>query len=167
MKRRLVILRHAKAERGTTTDHERPLSSRGRADAIAAGRWLAESKLAPDLVVCSTATRARETWVLAATELADGIPTTFERSVYSAELEDLLSLVRETPDEVATLLLVGHNPGLHHLVLTLAGSGAEALRREAQEHLATAGLAVVEFQGSWAGLAEGEGTLTEYAVARG
>ena len=167
MKRRLVILRHAKAERGSTTDHERPLSSRGRADAIAAGRWLAESKLAPDLVLCSTATRARETWVLAATELEDGIPTTFERDAYHADATDLLTLLRQTPDDVATLLVVGHNPGLHYLVLGLVGSGPEKLRREAQEHLATAGLAVVEFSGSWATLTEGEGTLTEFAVARG
>ena len=167
MKRRLVILRHAKAERGGTTDHERPLSSRGRADAIAAGRWLAESKLAPDLVLCSSATRARETWVLAATELEDGIPTTYERGVYNADVAELMPLLRETPDEVATLLLIGHNPGLHYLVLALAGSGAEALLREAQEHLATAGLAVIEFSGSWSALADGSGTLTEYAVARG
>lgn len=167
MKRRLVILRHAKAERGSTTDHERPLSARGRGDAIAAGRWLAESKLAPDLVLCSTATRARETWVLAATELEDGIPTTFERDAYHADATDLLTLLRQTPDEVGTLLVVGHNPGLHYLVLGLVGAGPEKLRREAQEHLATAGLAVIEFSGSWSTLTEGEGTLTEYAVARG
>ncbi len=167
MKRRLVILRHAKAERGSTTDHERPLSARGRADAIAAGRWLAEAKLAPDLTVCSTATRAKETWVLAATELEDGIATTYERGAYHADVPDLMVLLRDTPAEVKTLLLVGHNPGLFYLVLTLAGSGPEALVREAREHLATAGLAVLEFEGKWADLAEGCGALTEYVVARG
>ena len=167
MKRRLVVLRHAKAERGSTTDHERPLSARGRADAIAAGRWLAEAKLPPDLTVCSTATRAKETWVLAATELEDGIPTNYEREAYSADLPDLLALLRETPNEVKTLLLVGHNPGLFYLVNAVAASGPEALLREAREHLATAGLAVLEIDGKWADLAEGAGALTEYVVARG
>jgi phosphohistidine phosphatase len=167
VKRRLVILRHAKAERGNTTDHDRPLTSRGRADAIAAGRWIAESKYSPDLAISSTATRAKETWVLAATELEDGIPTSYERGAYHADVPDLMILLRETPDEVKTLLLVGHNPGLHYLVLALTGSGPEALIREAHEHLATAGLAVLEFSGSWGELAEGTGKLVEYAVARG
>lgn len=167
MKRRLVILRHAKAERGSTTDHERPLTGRGRADAIAAGRWLAESKYAPDRTVCSTATRAKETWVLAATELKDGIPTSYERGAYHADVGDLMNLLRETPADVMTLLLVGHNPGLHSLVLSLIGSGSEALVRQAHEHLATAGLAVLEVPDSWAALVEGECKLTEYAVARG
>jgi phosphohistidine phosphatase len=167
VKRRLVILRHAKAERGNTTDHARPLTSRGRADAIAAGRWLAESKYAPDRTVCSTATRAKETWVLASTELEDGIPTSYERGAYHADVGDLVRLLQETPDEVKTLLLVGHNPGLHYLVLSLIGSGPEALVRQAHEHLATAGLAVLEFSGKWAELAAGESKLTEYTVARG
>lgn len=167
MKRRLVILRHAKAERGNTTDHDRPLSPRGRADAIAAGRWLAESKFAPDLTVCSSATRAKETWVLAATELEDGIATNFEREAYHADVPELLALLRAVPDDVQTLLLVGHNPGLFYLVNSLAGAGAEDLLREAREHLATAGLAVLEFSGTWAELSEGAGRLTEYVVARG
>ncbi|HVE28106.1 MAG TPA: histidine phosphatase family protein [Sporichthya sp.] len=167
MKRRLVVLRHAKAERGNTTDHDRPLTARGRADAIAAGRWLAESKYAPDLVISSSATRAKETWVLAATELDDGIPTSYERDAYHADVPDLLLMLRETPDEVKTLLLVGHNPGLHYLVLALIGSGPEALIREAHEHLATAGIAVLEFGDKWSDVAEGTGKLVEYAVARG
>ncbi|WP_019877347.1 SixA phosphatase family protein [Sporichthya polymorpha] len=167
MKRRLVLLRHAKAERGSTTDHERPLTARGRADAIAAGRCLAESKLAPDLTICSTATRAKETWVLAATELEDGIETTYERAVYHADLEDLVALLRETPDDVQTLLLVGHNPGLHYLVQTLAGSGPEHLLREAREHLATSGIAALEFDVPWSELDPGAGRLFEYVVARG
>jgi phosphohistidine phosphatase len=167
VKRRLVVLRHAKAERGNTTDHDRPLTGRGRADAIAAGRWLAENKCEPDLVISSTATRARETWVLAATELEDGIPTNYERGAYHADVADLMILLRETPEEVKTLLLVGHNPGLHYLVLALIGSGPEGLIREAHEHLATAGIAVLEFEDAWSELAEGAGRLVEYAVARG
>jgi phosphohistidine phosphatase len=167
VKRRLVVLRHAKAERGNTTDHDRPLTARGRADAIAAGRWIAESKYAPDLVISSTATRAKETWVLAATELDDGIPTSYERGAYHADVPDLMLMLRETADEVKTLLLVGHNPGLHYLVLALIGSGPEALIREAHEHLATAGIAVLEFGDKWSDVAEGTGKLVEYAVARG
>lgn len=167
MKRRLIVLRHAKAERGSTTDHDRALTGRGRNDALAAGRWLAESKLTPDLTVCSTAARAKETWALAAVELEDGIATSLDRRVYHAEPDELLAILRDTPEEVRTLLLVGHNPGLQLLVLALAGDGPDDLLRGAREHLATAGLAVIDLPTDWARLDEGQGTLVEYAVARG
>ncbi|MGQ0467313.1 MAG: SixA phosphatase family protein [Sporichthyaceae bacterium] len=165
--RTLVVLRHAKAERGNTTDHDRPLTARGRRDALAAGRWLAEAGVNPDLTVCSTATRAKETWALAAMELGDGISTAMERAVYGADLDELLQVVRDTPSEVHTLMLVGHNPGLQDLVLALSGEGADDDLYIARTDFGTAAVALVEIHGKWSVLTEGAGRLAAITVARG
>ncbi len=167
MSRRLVILRHAKAEPGAATDHERVLTGRGRKDSLAAGRWLAEAGIKPDRTICSTAARAKETWALAAMEFGDDIATHYERKVYSGEAEDLLRMVNETPDEIRTLVMVGHNPTLHTLVLALAGSGEERLLSEARDHFGTAAVAVLDVAGKWSKLGEGQATLAEFAVPRG
>ncbi|MGQ0847340.1 MAG: SixA phosphatase family protein [Sporichthyaceae bacterium] len=165
--RTLIVLRHAKAERGNTTDHERPLTARGRRDALAAGRWIAEAGFHPDLTVCSTATRAKETWALAAMELGDGIATTMERAVYDADLDDLLRVVRDVPNDAHTVLLVGHNPGLQDLVLALSGEGADDDLYVARTDFGTAAIAVVQLHGKWAVLSEGAGRLASIVVARG
>lgn len=165
--RTLVVLRHAKADRGNTTDHERPLTARGRRDALAAGRWLAESGINPDLTVCSTSTRTKETWALAAMELGDGIATAMVRAVYDADLDDLLRVVRDTPNEVQTLLLVGHNPGLQDLVLALSGEGADDDLYVARTDFGTAAVAIIEVHGKWAVLSEGSCRLAGITVARG
>lgn len=167
MGRTLVILRHAKAEPGAATDHERALTGRGRRDALAAGRWLAEAKIRPDLAVCSTAARAKETWALAAAEFGDGIATSYERAVYTDESDGLLELLRLTPKKVDTLLLVGHNPSLQDLALDLAGSGStDDDLRAARENFGTAAIAVFEVD-AWADLVTGGAVLTRFTVARG
>ena len=165
--RTLIVLRHAKAERGAYIDFERPLTGRGRKDALAVGRWLAESGLRPDLTVCSPATRAKETWALAAVELGDGITTSFERAVYTAEADDLIAVVRDTPSEVHTLCLVGHNPSLQDFVLEMAGEGEPELMVRARTDFGTAAVAVLEVHGKWSVLAERSGRLAAFVVARG
>jgi phosphohistidine phosphatase len=167
MKRQLVVLRHSKAERGAYADHDRPLTARGRRDALAAGRWLAEHDVKPDLTLCSTAARAKETWALAAMELGDGVPTTFERDIYSGDVEELLTCIRETADEVRTLLMVGHNPTLQDLVLALAGDGAPDLITAARQNFSTSALARLEFSGKWKAIDPGMATLLDFTVARG
>jgi phosphohistidine phosphatase len=167
MKRRLIVFRHAKADRGAMADHERPLTGRGRRDALAAGRWLADNGFRPDLTVCSTAARARETWALAAVELGEPIPTSYERGVYEADLDDLIRIVRDTPAEVRTLLLVGHNPGFQDLVLCLAGDAEGGALAAARTDFGTAALAVLALPVPWADVATGQGTLTQFTVARG
>ena len=167
MKHRLIVLRHAKADRGPMPDHERPLTGRGRRDSLAAGRWLADGGFRPDLTVCSTAARARETWALAAVELGEPVPTTYERGVYEADLDDLLQIVHETPDEVRTLLLVGHNPGFQDLVLELTGESEGDTLVAARTDFGTAAVAVLALRGPWADAGPGHGTLTQFVVARG
>lgn len=167
---RLVVLRHAKsAWPEGVDDHERPLGPRGERDAPAAGRWLRENEYVPDLVVCSTARRARDTWALVAPELGGTEPgTVFERAVYGATAADLLAVVRRTPEERRTLLLIGHQPGVQDLVLSLASGAADESTLEwAGSMFPTCAVAVLELPGTWADLAPDSAALTVFAVPRG
>lgn len=163
--RRIVLLRHAKADWPQVSDHERPLAERGRKDAPVAGRRLAETGIAFDLALCSTAARTRETWKLAVHELPHRPRTVYEERLYEATLGDLLALLNETPDEVTNLLVIGHNPGMEALADALTGRAeGDALARMTQRGFPTAALAVIGFSGSWKSLEHGVGTLLEYWV---
>lgn len=161
--RRIVLLRHAKAEWSQDSDHERPLAERGRKDAPVAGRKLVDSGIAFDLALCSTAARTRETWKLAVHEMPERPRTVYEERLYEASLGELIALVNETPDEVRNLLVIAHNPGMHALADALSGaSEGDALARMTRGGFPTAAFAVVEFSGNWKGVEHGIGKLTEY-----
>jgi phosphohistidine phosphatase len=151
MNRNLVIMRHAKAEQPESTDDfARPLAERGRLDAAEAGNWLAEQKLAPDLVLCSPALRTRTTWHEVAIALATaagggGSTVHYENDLYYHGLGAALRLVRAVDPAVHTLLLIGHNPTVSALSVRLDDS---ARRRE--PGLKTAGIAVHEVASTWA-----------------
>jgi phosphohistidine phosphatase len=120
--RRLALLRHAKSAWPDLPDHDRPLAGRGRGDAPAIGRWLRETGCIPDLVWCSTAERATQTWQLAAAELGADPPVSYEPRMYGATGGELADLIRRAPARTKTLLLVGHNPGIQDLALTLSAA---------------------------------------------
>lgn len=137
----LVLLRHAKSDwSGDQADLARPLAKRGRRQAPDAGRWLATHINGFDLAVVSPATRARSTWDLVAAELDTPPPTRIDDRVYAAPDRELLAVVRELPDDLRTVVLVGHNPGLEDLVSTLTGEPVP---------MRTAALAVVTVPGPW------------------
>lgn len=166
--RRIVILRHAKADWPDVPDHERPLAERGRQDAPAAGRWLAERGIQPELTLCSTAARTRETWKLVAAELPRRPRTRYEDAVYEATLGDLLAVVNGVDDDVRELLLIGHNPGMHALADALAGRAeGDARARMNRGGFPTAAIAVLTLGGSWKSAEHGAGTLTDYWTPRG
>jgi phosphohistidine phosphatase len=147
--RTLVLLRHAKAEPPDDgTDADRPLTARGHADAAAAGAWLARHGVRPDVVLCSTARRTRQTWLGVATLLTGpaGPVVRYEPSAYEASPAGLLGLVRSVPPEAVTVLLVAHNPGISLLSALLDPQGAE------QEGLRTSGLVVHRTRLPWAEL---------------
>ncbi|MFI0354422.1 SixA phosphatase family protein [Actinomadura sp. 9N407] len=146
----LIVLRHAKAIAGLgLADIERPLADRGRRDAAVAGEWLRDAGLVPELVLCSTSVRTRETLE----QLAfTGGEVRFEDSIYDNDPETLLALVRESGDEVGTLLLIGHNPSVHQLVHDLTGN--------APESFPTCALAVIGIEGGWAEAWPGTGELS-------
>jgi phosphohistidine phosphatase len=132
-------------------------------DASVAGRRLADTGIAFDLALCSTASRTRETWKLAVHELSHRPRTVYEERLYEASLGDLLALLSETPDEVNDLLVIGHNPAIHALADALAGKvEGDALARMTQSGFPTAAYAVVGFSGSWKSVEHGVGTLLDY-----
>jgi phosphohistidine phosphatase len=121
----------------------------------------------PDLVVCSTASRARQTWELVAGELGVAPPVEWDVRVYAATVDELLDVVRDVPDEAATVLLVGHNPGAQDLVLTLVGSGSTEALRQAAVKFPTAAFAVLTVESSWSALSPGGAEMVDFAVPRG
>jgi phosphohistidine phosphatase len=167
--RRLVVLRHAKsAWPDGVPDHERPLAARGRRDAPAAGRVLAEADWLPDLALCSTAVRARQTWELASAQWGTPPPVRLQPRLYAADVPDLLDAVHEVPAAVRTLLLIGHNPGLAELVLELAGDGLDDTLDRVRTKFPTAAIAVLAWHGAaWNALVPGAALLTDVVVARG
>ncbi|RKS68041.1 phosphohistidine phosphatase [Motilibacter peucedani] len=139
----LVVVRHGEAERAApgTDDIDRQLARQGRADAAAAGQWVAEHVGRPGLVVGSPALRARQT-VDALVAAWDERPTTVvDEAVYEASLGDLLRVVRGLDDDEDVIALVGHNPGLSLLVGELTSEPSD---------LATSSVAVVEVPSAWA-----------------
>jgi phosphohistidine phosphatase len=161
--RRIVLLRHAKADWPQVSDHERPLADRGRRDAATASRKLADTGITFDLALCSTATRTRETWKLAVQEMSHRPKTVYEDRLYEASLGELIALLNETPDDVADLLLVGHNPGMHALADALSGhADPDARAWMTKSGFPTATYAIVEFTGSWKSVEHGVGRLTGY-----
>jgi phosphohistidine phosphatase len=152
------------------SDEERPLSGRGRRDARAAGEWIASHGLHPDAVLCSPAARTRETWA----RVAPGLETTgplpdarFEDAIYEATVSALEGVLRELPEEAGTALLIGHNPGVHDLVVALADQGDERARTLAAASFPTSGVAVLELSEVWSELVAGSAKLQDFAVPRG
>jgi phosphohistidine phosphatase len=158
----LLLFRHAKSawDRPGQGDHDRDLVPRGEAAAPRMGELIAASNLRPDLVLCSTATRARRTWELAAGRLAAGPEVRFLRELYLASPEAMIRLVRKEGGQVRRLMLVGHNPGLHALAVGLAAAGESKLRSALAAKLPTAALVHLSFElPHWDALAARSGTL--------
>jgi phosphohistidine phosphatase len=165
--RRLVLIRHSKAADGPV-DTERPLADQGRDDAPAIGRWLASADLAPDRVVVSPATRARQTWGLAASQIADAPSPTVDARMYDNTVESLREIVRETPADVGVLVLVGHNPSVEEFAHYLDdGRGESEARRQMAQKYPTSGVAVIELTTAWADVQADAGTLTAFGTPRG
>src|ERR1700686_4396891 len=112
--RRLILLRHAKSDWAGpgARDHGRPLAPRGREAAPKIGAYMVRHGLLPDLVVCSTAARAQQTFALVAAEFSKKIPVVYDERIYEVGADDILGVVKQTRADVHVLLLVGHNPGL-------------------------------------------------------
>ncbi|MDQ0990119.1 histidine phosphatase family protein [Streptomyces sp. V3I7] len=161
--RKIVLFRHAKADWPQVTDHERPLAERGRKDAPVAGRKLADLGIPFDLALCSTATRTRETWKLAVQEFPHRPKTVYEERIYDASPGELIAVLNEVPDDVRSVLLIGHNPGVHGLADVLTGAAEDdAHERMRRRGFPAAAYAVLTFTGSWKDVEPGVATLTEY-----
>ena len=158
--KRLWILRHAKSswDDPGLSDHERRLAPRGKKAGRRIARWVEANDVRPDLVLCSSAARARATLDLVRPGL--GHPEErVDRQLYHASVEDLLELVAAADDALAGILLIGHNPTLHGLAARLAPPGPDAF--------ATGALAGVRLEiDSWDELSPGCGLLETFVVPR-
>jgi phosphohistidine phosphatase len=167
--RELLLFRHAKSAWGdpSAADHDRDLAPRGIKAAKRMGRELLARGLVPDLVLCSTARRARRTLELALRAFDPAPPVHERRSLYLAPPSRLLDIVQRQPESVRRLLLVGHDPGMHTLAQRLAGSGPP----EALSHLAakfpTGACARLGFvAGTWDDVTPGSGRLLDFIRPR-
>ena len=166
--RRLMLLRHAKTERPETgqRDRDRKLTERGRADAPVIGAYMARHDLVPDRVLVSPAARSEETWALLAAALSAAPRVSSDERIYAASPEQLVSVIREA-GESRTLLLVGHNPGLHELAVRLIASGDGEARERLAEKLPTSGLVVIDLPvADWSRLKGKAGRLDRFVSPR-
>jgi phosphohistidine phosphatase len=167
--RRLLVLRHAKSSWGepALADHDRPLNARGERAAALVGARLAQSPQLPDLVLCSTAVRARETAARVLAALPEPPPVRFEEVLYLADPCVWIERLQRVDDTVGCVLVVGHNPGLEDLVAALLGDAKESARRRLAHGLPTAALAELELPiATWAALERGVGRLVAFTRPR-
>jgi phosphohistidine phosphatase len=151
--KRLFLLRHAKSswDDEDLADHERPLSARGRRAADAMGRHLRAEGIEPELVLCSSAARTRET--LARIGLAGQV----ERELYGATASELIARLRAVPPSVESVLVIGHNPGMHDLALALTG--------EPGDKYPTGALATIDLD-DWGTISPGSGRMIDFVRPR-
>ena len=165
--RRLVIMRHAKAEATAPSDHERALASRGAADAEAAGRWLAEQGITPDVALVSDALRTRQTWARVAGGAGwDESAADFSEALYAAGPDSAFDLVRELDAGATTVVVIGHNPTMAYVAeLVDDGEGdPDATTGMVTRGFPTSALAVFAVDEPWSDLGPGTGRLEAFHV---
>ena len=164
---RLYLLRHLKSswEEPGLDDHDRPLADRGRkAGRRMRGHFAAEG-LHPQLVLCSSATRAVQTWEAiraaapeAELEVTDGI--------YGADTDTLMRLLNGVPEAVSSVLLIGHSPAIEQLALALSANADSAALASLEAKYPTGGLASLSLSSAWAELAPASARLDAFVVPR-
>ncbi|HET6833675.1 MAG TPA: histidine phosphatase family protein [Acidimicrobiales bacterium] len=166
--RHLWLLRHAKSSWDDVglPDRLRPLAPRGVRAARAVARHLRTTAVAPDLVLCSPARRAVQTWEGVAPGVPAGTPVEFDEAIYHAGGDELLARLQQLPSQTESVLLVGHNPGLQDLAVDLVASGDPELRERLETKLPTGALVTLEVPSDWDDMTWGVATLLAYVVPR-
>ena len=137
---RLLLVRHAKTEQGDV-DRTRQLTDRGRRDAAIIGQWLATQDVVPDLAVVSPATRARQTWDIAAAQLDVPPPSVVDYAIYTNNLGDLVGIARGIDESVHSAAIVGHNPSIEEFTSRFGGGA---------DHVPTGSVVLFDVDGTWA-----------------
>ena len=171
--KRLFLLRHAKTEPAgpEIEDHERKLLARGRSDAPAMGAYLSGKKYFPDLIVSSNARRAVETVEFLIGSLPNKQPIEYTDRLYLVGTNEMLAVVRSAPATVASLMIVGHNPGMEQLASALSRQPVKRKERNRfdaiEEKFPTCALAVLDFEvPRWRDVAPGLGELIDFVRPR-
>lgn len=162
--RTLLLMRHAKSDYPPgVADHERPLAARGIREAGLAGEWLRANAPAIDAVLCSTATRTRQT--LATTRV--DAPVRYSERLYGATPGAMIEEINAVSDEVETLLVVGHEPTMSAVALGLAGTGTDVAAAERiSVKFPTSAIAVLTITSGWKGLELGRAALIGFEIPR-
>ena len=170
MNRTILLLRHAKSAWSDPRldDHDRPLNRRGERSAKAMADHFARLGLRPDLILCSTALRTRQTLAPIVAAMAPPAPLiTLSRDLYLASEDVLLAQLRAVNDEVATVLLIGHNDGIWHFAAALANEGPPDELASLRAKYPTGALATFSVPpGPWGKLDFGDARLTSLVRPR-
>lgn len=168
----LFLLRHAKSRSvdPTLDDHDRPLNPRGKQAAPAIGRYMAQHDYRPQLILCSSAERARQTLALVMEQI-DVAAVCYEPELYLASAEALLARLRALSDAQTAVAIVGHNPGLGDLALALTRADGPASETALRTHLGakfpTGGLAAIQLPvKTWNDIGPGAGVLIGFVRPR-
>lgn len=167
--RRLFLFRHAKSswQDDGQDDFDRPLNSRGRRATPVTAAFLQRNGLFPDLILCSTACRARETLALTLPFLQGEATILLEDRLYLASAAKMFNRLRDVDDRFADVMIVAHNPGLQDLALMLAEKGSDDDLTLIRSKFPTAGLAQIDFASeSWSSVMRRSGTLVRFVTPR-
>jgi phosphohistidine phosphatase len=165
--RQILLLRHAKSswDDYDLSDHDRPLTARGRRSGQLLRDFFRAGAIRPDLVLVSSARRTQET--LETLELEAAPPVETLRALYHAPPQAILDILRAAPDSARTVLLIGHNPGLQEFALQLCGARADPRFLRMAEGFPTAALAAFEVEDRpWARLAMGCARLISFVTPK-
>ena len=148
-------------------DRVRTLIDRGRKDAAKIGAYMASHGLIPDRVTASPSARTQETWKFAGAAFRPAPTPSSSERLYNATASAILGVIKEAPAAAHTLLIVGHNPGLHELALMLIASGDVEMREQLREKLPTSSLVIIDFAvDAWAKLHGQSGRLERFVTPR-
>src|SRR5690242_10703593 len=165
--RRLMLLRHAKAERSLpgAPDRERGLVERGRNEASFIGGYMVTHAFTPARVLVSPAVRTQETWKCASAVFRSAPAATTVERLYDAAATTILAAIKEAPASADNVLVIGHNPGVHELAVLLIASGDVQTREQLREKLPTCGLVIVDFAiDEWTRLHPHSGRLERFVT---
>jgi phosphohistidine phosphatase len=164
----LWLLRHAKSswDEPDLPDRLRPLAGRGVRAARAMAGHLRATAVGPDLVLCSPARRAVQTWEGVAPGVPPDTVVEIDEAIYHAEGDELLARLRDVQSGIGSVLVVGHNPGLQDLAVDLVGSGDPGLRERLLTKFPTGALATLEVPGEWPDMKWGAASLVAFVVPR-
>ena len=163
------LLRHAKSSWADPTldDHDRPLAPRGHRAARFIADHLRAQAVRPQLVLCSSARRARETLAELTPVLGDQVEVVVTDDLYGADAGEILRRLCEVGRDIASVMIVGHNPGLHELALELTGEGDETAISQLHTKFPTGALATLQLdRASWKEFAAGQWYLANIVLPR-
>ncbi|HET6627579.1 MAG TPA: histidine phosphatase family protein [Nocardioidaceae bacterium] len=167
-RRRLIVMRHAKAEPFAATDHARVLTEGGRRAATEAGSHLASTGAVPEYALVSTAVRAVNTWEAVALGSGSAAEPHLDGALYTGSPDVVLEALRAVPTDVEDLIVIGHNPTVAHLAhLVDDGHGEPAAVEKMLQGYPAGALTVLEVRVPWSELGPECARLTDFHVGRG